>query len=192
VPGCPVATAIHDDIALEVTLRAPTNATGYKFDFKFTSFEFAEYVCTNFNDQFIALVNPPPMGAQNGNISFDSLGNPVSVNIAFFDVCDYPDDFAAFCSGTMCPTEPPNLCSAGGSQLIGTGFDNAFGSNFEDAGGTSWLRTAAPVEGGSAFAIRFAIWDTGDSSYDSTAIIDNFQWIADGGSVLVGTNPVPE
>lgn len=193
VPGCPIATDIHDDIALEVTLRAPTNATGYKFDFKFTSFEFAEYVCTNFNDQFIALVNPPPMGAQDGNISFDSLGNPVSVNIAFFDVCEYPDDFALYCNGATCPTEPPNLCSAGGSQLIGTGFDNGFGSPFpEDAGGTSWLRTEAPVEGGSAFAIRFAIWDTGDSSYDSTAIVDNFQWIADGGTVLVGTNPVPE
>jgi hypothetical protein len=199
-PDCPIDPDIYNDIGLEVTLRAPTNATGYKFDFKFTSFEFAEYVCTNFNDQFIALVNPAPSGAQDGNISFDSQNNPVSVNIAFFDVCDYPDDFAGNCyddpgpPAVICPTAPVGLCSAGGAGLVGTGFDTGFTSGpfGEDAGGTSWLRTEAPVEGGSSFAIRFAIWDTGDGSWDSTTVIDNFQWIADGGTVLVGTNPVPE
>lgn len=194
-PNCPISADIHNDIGLEVTLRAPTNATGYQFDFKFQSFEFGEYVCTNFNDQFIALVNPAPSGAQDGNISFDSAGNPVSVNIAFFDVCNSCADFAQNCfdnpPAVVCPTAPVGCCSAGGAQLVGTGFDTGFGGG-EDAGGTSWLRTVAPVEGGSAFAIRFAIWDTGDASWDSTTIIDNFQWIADGGSVLVGTNPVPE
>ena len=58
-------TEQNDDIGLDLTIRAPTNATGYKFNFKFHSFEFGEYVCTSFNDQFIALVNPPPMGSQN-------------------------------------------------------------------------------------------------------------------------------
>ncbi|MBL8739879.1 MAG: choice-of-anchor L domain-containing protein, partial [Myxococcales bacterium] len=152
-PNCPIDSEIFNDIGLEVTLRAPTNATGYTFDFKFTSFEFGEYVCTNFNDQFIALVNPPPMGAQDGNISFDAAGNPVSVNIAFFDVCNSCADFAQNCFDNppmvVCPTAPAGCCSAGGAQLVGTGFDNGFGATFpEDAGGTSWLRTAAPVEGG--------------------------------------------
>ena len=102
----------------------------------------------------------------NGNISFDSMGNPVSVNIAFFNVC------------TGCPQ--------GTGELSGTGFDT-----WNDAGATSWLQTTAPIQGGDTFSIRWAIWDTGDTAYDSTALIDNFQWIAKGRTVDVGTDSVP-
>jgi hypothetical protein len=168
VPGCQGGTNINDDVALEVQMRAPSNATGYSFEFDFYSFEYPEWVCTTFNDQFIALVSPPPMGAQNGNISFDSMNNPVSVNIAFFQVC----------SG----------CAFGTAELQGTGFDV-----WDDAGATSWLVTTAPVDPGSLFSIRFAIWDTGDQAWDSTVLIDNFKWIATPGvPVEVGTVPVPE
>jgi hypothetical protein len=165
VPGCAGSTNINDDVALELSVRAPTNATGYGFDFKFYSNEYPEWVCTSFNDQFIALVNPAPMGSLNGNISFDSMTNPVSVNVAFFDVCQG--------------------CTLGTTELQGSGFA-------ESEGGTSWLQTVAPIGGGETFSIRFAIWDTGDTAYDSTTIIDNFQWVANGGTVTVGTNPVPE
>lgn len=164
VPSCAGNTNINDDYALEVTLRAPSNATGFQFDFDFYSYEYPEWVCTSYNDQFIALVEPAPEGSIDGNVSFDAMGNPVSVNIAFFDVCDG--------------------CPLGTGELTGTGFDQ-----FDDAGATSWLSTTAPVEGGAEFTIRFAIWDTGDSSWDSTVLVDNFRWIADGGTVSVGTNP---
>lgn len=191
VPGCAGGTTINDDVALQVQLRAPTNAKGYRFSFRFTSWEFPEWVCTTYNDQFIALVNPPPMGADaGGNISFDSNHNPVSVNIAFFDVCDpgLCANFAANCFGGSCPNAPNPCCPAGAAQLAGTGFDNgAFG----DAGGTTWLQTQAPIKGGDTFTIRFAIWDTGDKLLDSTAIVDNFEWIAQGGTVTVGTTPIP-
>ena len=105
---CPIDTGINDDVALEVKLRTPTNATGYRFLFDFYSFEFPSFVCTAFNDQFIALVNPAPAGAVNGNISFDSNKNPVSVNLAFFNVCDPTSKmyYAFNCVGT-CPS-PPN------------------------------------------------------------------------------------
>lgn len=166
VPTCPGLLNINDDVALEVKLRAPTNATGYSFNFRFYSFEYPEWVCTSYNDQFIALVSPQPAGSINGNISFDSQTNPVSVNVGFFDVC----------AG----------CPAGTNDLVGTGFDI-----WDDAGATSWLQTQAPVEPGSEVTIRFAIWDTGDSAWDSTALIDNFKWVADGGTVSVGTTPVP-
>lgn len=184
VPDCAGSTTINDDIGLEVTLRAPTNATGYRFDFKFYSFEFAEWVCTSYNDQFIALVNPPPMGSVNGNVSFDSMNNPVSVNIAFFDFCDTCSDWASFCSTGTCPPQPTNCCPGGNTEILGTGFD-------VDAGGTSWLQTSAPVTGGETISIRFAIWDTGDHALDSTSLVDNFQWVANGGTVTVGTTPAP-
>lgn len=192
VPNCPVGDAINDDIGLEVTMRAPTNATGYQFDFKFQSFEFAEYVCTRFNDQFVALVNPPPVGSQSGNISFDSQGNPVSVNIAFFDVCSSCTDLAANCDDFtyQCPTPQAGCCSQGPAELVGTGFDNGFGASFpEDAGATTWLQTRAPVTGGETITIRFAIWDVGDTALDSTALVDNFEWIANTGTIAVETTP---
>jgi hypothetical protein len=151
-------------------------------------------VCTNFNDQYIALMNPAPMGSINGNISFDSQSNPVSVNIAFFDVCD-PDansDFAIYCNGPMCPPMPSPYCPAGPAELEGSGFDHCFGAAFaEDAGGTGWLQTTAPVEGAQEFNVRFAIWDTGDNAYDSTVLIDGFEWIATPGTTVI-TQPPPE
>ena len=45
--------------------------------------------------------------------------------------------------------------------------------------------------GGEEFTIRLAIWDTGDQALDSTALIDNFRWLATGGTVTVGTKPIP-
>lgn len=192
VPGCEGDTAINDDVALQLKIRAPSNATGYSFNFKFYSFEFPEWVCTAYNDQFIALVNPPPVGAPTGNISFDSKNNPVSVNIAFFDVCDpaSASDWAANCFFGSCPPLPNPYCASGTAELVGTGFLEW--DTFGYAGGTSWLKTQAPVNPGQEIMIRFAIWDTGDDALDSTALIDNFQWIATGGTVNVGTEVIPE
>lgn len=175
VMGCPVSTDIKDDVGLEVRLRAPSNATGYKFSFKFYTFEYPENICQLYNDQFISLVNPAPPGSINGNISFDSKTNPVSVNIAFFDVCEYN---AAY---------PQYPCANGPDEMVGTGFNT-----WNNAGGTQWLESRAPIQGGQEFTIRWAIWDTGDNSVDSTAIVDNFQWIANGGTVTVGTIPIPD
>ncbi len=171
-------TDVYDDIAYEVTLRAPSNATGFAFDFFFYTFEYPDYLCAEVNDQFIAWMQPPPAGVANGNISFDETGNPISVNAAFFQVCNVPAG--------------DNSCSQGGAQMQGTGFDSwsCFADDGE-AGGTGWLRTQAPIVGGQEFKIRFAIWDTGDNILDSTVLIDNFQWIASGGTVVVGTTPNP-
>ncbi|APR85406.1 Cell division protein FtsH [Minicystis rosea] len=167
VAGCDGSTVIKDDVALQVKIRTPTNATGYSFAFNFYSFEYPEFVCTLFNDQFISLVDPAPNGSVSGNISFDSNHNPVSVNVAFFNVCD--------------------PCPLGTAQLAGTGFDGAW---YDDGGATGWLKSQAPVKGGDVITIRWTIWDTGDQSWDSTALVDNFQWIANGGTVSVGTDPI--
>jgi hypothetical protein len=186
-PNCPPSQDINDDVGLQVKLRSPTNATGYSFNFKFYSFEYPEWVCNNYNDQFIALVTPPPMGSVNGNISFDSMHNAVSVNLGFFDVCDPTDigSFASNCFSGTCPSPPNPYCPSGTADLAGTGFDV-----WDSAGATSWLKSQAPIKGGDELTIRFAMWDTGDSAWDSTTLIDNFQWIANGGTVTVGTDPI--
>ena len=119
-------------------------------------------------------MQPPPAAVPNGNISFDGNNNPISVNAAFFQVCNVG----------------PAPCALGGAQMAGTGFDNwSCGADDGEAGGTGWLTTQAPVTGGQEFTIRFSIWDTGDSILDSTVLVDNFRWIANGGTVVVGTTP---
>ena len=45
---------------------------------------------------------------------------------------------------------------------------------------------------GEEFTIRFAIWDTGDQYFDSTVLVDGFEWIANGGTVAVGTDPIDD
>jgi len=200
-PTCPPTSSIADDVALEVQVRVPTNATGYSFSFKFHSFEFPDWVCDpkGYNDQFIALVTPAPMGAYvpagstGGNISFDGNHHPVSVNIGYFDVCDSttPTRFASHCTSSAtvtCPTLPSPYCPLGVGELSGTGFD-VWNSKGPD-GATRWLQTQAPAVPGSIITIRFAIWDAGNGEYDSTVLLDNFQWNASGGTVTVSTMPV--
>jgi hypothetical protein len=199
-PSCPPTKAIADDIALELQIRTPTNASGYAFNFKFYSFEFPDWVCdtAGYNDQFIALVTPPPAGAYvpsgstGGNISFDSSNHPVSVNMAYFDVCDpsSPSRFASHCisGGGTCPALPSPYCPLGLTDLAGTGFD-VWHTGVGPAGATRWLETQAPATPGSIITIRFAMWDAGNDEFDSTVLIDNFHWVASGGTV--GTTPVP-
>jgi hypothetical protein len=203
-PNCPATMGINDDVGLKMKIRAPTNATGFSFSFKFNSFEFPQWVCDSYNDQFIALVQPAPSGSLSGDISFDSTHHPVSVNLAFFNVCDPKDisEFGENCQidnfGGTCPNPPNPYCPSGTSELIGTGFDLwnqgvpiGGGKHAIAAGATSWLTSQAPVKGGEEFNILFAMWDATDQAYDSTTLIDNFKWIADGSSVVVVTTPIP-
>jgi len=173
VPNCPGSSVINDDIALELTLRAPTNAAGYSIDLDFYSFEFPEWVCTSYNDQFVAIVSPQPVGAQNGNIVFDLMSVPMSVNM-LMPVCTYS------------PSLPQFPCSLGAAELQGTGFDV-----WNDGAATSWLRTSAPVTAGEIVSIRLAIWDAGDAAWDSTVLLDNFRWLPHDTAVSVLTTPAP-
>ncbi|MFP6684155.1 MAG: choice-of-anchor L domain-containing protein, partial [Polyangiaceae bacterium] len=74
-------------------------------------------------------------------------------------------------------------------RVLFRSFDDAFGSNIEDAGATSWLETTVPITGGQEFDLRFAIWDTGDNAYDSTVLLDAFTWIATPGTTISTTPP---
>jgi hypothetical protein len=199
-PTCPPVPSIADDVALQVQVRVPTNATGVSFNFKFHSFEYPDWVCANngYNDQFVALMTPSPMGADlppgatAGNISFDSMHHPVGVNIGYFTVCDptTPTRFASHCTSSAtvtCPTVPSSYCPDGTAQLLNTGFD-VWNHDGPD-GATAWLESQAPVPAGKIITLQFTIWDAGNGEYDSTVLVDNVQWLATGGTV--STQPVP-
>jgi hypothetical protein len=183
-PACPgVTTGTPNDVAaVELTIRAPSNAFGFSFDFDFYTYEWPAYVCSQFNDFFVAELIPYPMGQTDGNISFDQLGNPVSVNNAFLEVC-------GCAAGPPCTAGGKTFtCALGDTELMGTGFGPD--TEFSHHAATSWLATQAPINPGEEFQVRWMTYDSGDGSLDSTTLIDNFQWIAEAGTT-VGTEPIP-
>jgi len=151
--GCSDAddTTVNDYSELTLQLEVPANANAFSFDFNFMSAEFPEFVCTSFDDTFLAMLDSQ---AFTGNVSFDSQGNRVSINVGFFDVCDTSLDPA--CTGD--------------ADLIGTGYEGSEG------GGTGWLTTTAPVVPNEKISLTFSIHDEGDHILDSAVIIDNFRW----------------
>jgi hypothetical protein len=181
-PSCPgVITGMpHDGIALEVTLRAPGEAAGFSFDFQFFTYEWPDYICSPFNDAFVALLSPPPQGQSDGNVSFDMDGNPISVNNALLSVC-------GCAAGPPCEAPPLTPlktfdCPLGDDTLADTGF--------ETRAATGWLVTKSPVEGGETIKLRWAIYDSADGILDSTVLIDDFTWLG-GVDAGVVTEPDP-
>lgn len=43
-----------------------------------------------------------------------------------------------------------------------------------------WYKATSGVNPGETFTLAFAIFDMGDSTFDTTAIIDNWQWDCEG------------
>ena len=148
--GCGLAdpATVNDYISLKFEIVVPTNALALSYDFNFMSGEYPIYVCTSFDDTFLAMLDSQEF---DGNISFDDQGRPVTINIGFFDVCN---------GGANC---------TGGADLAGTGF--------EENGGTGWLHTIAPVTPGERITLTFHLFDEGDSVFDSLVVLDNFQWL---------------
>jgi hypothetical protein len=177
-PACsgvkPTATEIFDAMALELTIKVPTNASGLSFDFDFNTPEYPQFVCDVYNDEFVAFLWSGAPTPADRNISFDSMGNPVSVNNAFLEVC----------SPAM-PNGKTFTCPLGTRELEGTGILEDAGASpaeqFVRGGATSWLTTRADVLRGETVTLRFAIWDAGDDYLDSTTLIDNLVWTLSGG-----------
>jgi hypothetical protein len=110
-------------------------------------------------------LSPIPAGLTDGDVAFDTQGNPISVNTSLLEVCG-------------CTGGPP--CTAGGISYACTlGITELTGTGFEDHAATGWLKTSAPVQGGSEITLRFTIYDSGDGVYDSTVLIDNFTWLTE-------------
>lgn len=176
-PSCPgVSTGEpHDSVGLRVKIKTPTNAKSLRFMLNFYTYEFPGFVCSSYNDYFVAMLNPIPPGAPDGNISYDSLGNTISVNAGFLQVCH-----AQPAGGKDFP------CALGSGELTGTGFD--VGTN---SAATSWLQTTSPLtDPGSEIELDFAIWDSGDGILDSTVLLDNLGFIVS--ETPTETAPVPE
>ncbi len=158
---------LHDPAALELTIRVPTNAKGFSFDTSFFTYEYPDYICSQYNDYFLVLMDPAPAEHPDGNLVFDSQGNWISVNNGLLQVCS--------------PGEHQGktfTCPLGSAGLKGTGYADQETACGEGAG-TGWLKTVVPVTPGTVIRLRFTIWDTGDPNRDSTALVDHFVWNVD-------------
>lgn len=181
-PRCEAPTSqpdANDMSELKLTLKVPQNAKSLSYQFNFFSAEYPEFVCTEFNDRYIAILESSgldtsklPAGQCRSavtrptcNISYDSQGQPVSINNGFFDVCESS-------SGTGWS----NTCTQPTSLLDKTGYDNTTYSGALMGGATGWLVTKAPVTPGETITLRFIVFDEGDFQYDSAVLIDNFKW----------------
>ena len=183
-PACPGVTTgqPHDGAALRVVIRVPTNAQSFTFNTNFFSYEFPNYICSEFNDTFVVEMAPEPKGASTGgNVAFDQSGNPISVNNALLQACD-----AQTAGGKKF------ACPLGSTSLSGSGFGKDTAGS--DHAATGWLQTQVIIDPslkGKDITLLFAVWDSGDGILDSTALIDNFVWSTEPGQNTPVTVPTP-
>ncbi|HOW52222.1 MAG TPA: MopE-related protein [bacterium] len=182
---------VQDPIMLTVKVKVPINALAFKMNSYFCSIEYPNTVCSseNYNDFFITLLdstyntvnptatNPNPVDK---NLAKDDKGNPVGVDLApagLFKVCNQA------CGNALSNTNPYGACT-GDAELAGTGFGSQTIMGICSGNGcTGWLTTQGNVVPGEEITLRFAIFEQGtvaygpDHSWDSTVLLDNFQWL---------------
>ena len=182
-PGCPPidATTAHDPVMLTLDIRVPNNARSFNFALNYFGADYPEYVCSNFNDVFVALLDSTSgSGLNPADKNLAGIPYPVGVNFAK----DVPQFFTQCVNGTL-------ACNSGGSTfttiqcqttagLVGTGMDTpdyGCGDNNSLLGGaTGWLQVQGNVVPGETIHLRLGIWDSGDYTYDSLVLLDDFRW----------------
>lgn len=175
--NCPAGSGGSDPIGVRLRIRVPTNAQSFRYRFRFFSAEHWRWQCTEYNDFYLALLESNAMGIPlDGNISFDSLGNAVSVNNGFYEICE---------------DKGCNTCPGGTGPLAGTGMQllisDLNGQVGAAGGGTVWLETTAPVVPGETIELTLITFDVSDNIWDSLVLLDAFEWDVDPSDV--GTDP---
>lgn len=132
----------YTEVALETSIGGENTSISY--DFAFFSTEYPFYYGDPFNDMYVGWLESE---SWTGNVSFDEMGNPISLNAGFLD---FRDD-----NGTTVP--------------------DFAGTCMKRHAGTKWLTTTAPVTPGEDVKLILAIFDLQDSILDSYVFLDNFQ-----------------
>ncbi|MEM6291143.1 MAG: choice-of-anchor L domain-containing protein [Myxococcota bacterium] len=143
----------NDLLWLQFETQAPAGTYGFSFDFAFFSAEFPEYVGSEFNDIFVAWSSSE---SYTGNLCF---------------VNDQP------C--TVTALWPPQF-TEGNPALDGTLFEPGEG---EDDGlpgtsgeATGWFEARGSAIPGEFVQLTFAVFDMGDTIFDTLVLLDNFRW----------------
>ncbi len=188
--GCNEATEqklANDSVMLKLRIRAPTNAKSFRLRSRFFSLEYPEFVCSQFNDQMVLLIDTP--GATVGNPVDKNLMTysagadagvwPVGINLAagtpLFQVCQ------SRLEAPTCWDESVSSlsCAQGPGELAQTQFAASMSGGCVEGGGTVWMGTRGNVKPGQVFELRAAVWDVGDHILDSLILLDDFEWFVE-------------
>lgn len=148
----------YDYVEMRFTTEVPFETYGFSYDLAMFSTEYPNFYQSGFNDMYIGWLESE---LWTGNISFDELGQPISLNAGFLDYKDAPNPF-----------DCPGVCAApelGGTAMMGHA-------------GTKWLTTTAGVTPGEEITVVFAVFDMSDPILDTVVLLDNFQWGCAGGA----------
>jgi hypothetical protein len=147
----------YDYVEIRLETEVPFETYSFSYDFAMFSTEYPNFYQSGFNDMYIGWLESE---LWTGNISFDEMGRPISLNAGFLDYKDAPNPFD--CPACMAP------------ELGGTAM--------EGHAGTKWLTTTAGVTPGEDITVIFAVFDLSDPILDTVVILDNFQWGCMGGA----------
>jgi hypothetical protein len=150
--------ALHGDTDEDVTVlkigvNVPAGANCVSLDYRFLSEEFPEFVGSEFNDAFIAEIDPP-----GGAPAWSTSGSVIT----------HAGDFATAPSG-----EPVSINGVGG---VAATADEAAGTTFD--GATGRVTTKSPITPG-PHSIFLSIFDQGDAIYDSAVMLDRLAFITE-------------
>jgi hypothetical protein len=177
--GCPeiMGSTAYDGISVELELRVPTNAKGFRIAHDFYTAEYVDQVCKGYDDHFLVLLDSSaPLDAKySGNIVFDAMGDHVTTTSSFLEVCT-----PGTATGTSTKSWP---CPRGTKELEETGFQDP--TKPANGAATGWLETQAGVVPGETIKVRFVVFDAGDHLIDSSVLLDAFRWTTTGPSVPV-------
>jgi hypothetical protein len=186
-PGCqPISLVADDPVMLTLRIRVPNNAQSFSFDANYLTADFPEYTCGGFIDQFVALLDSSfgaSLNPADKNIaSVASAGGlPFSVNLALPDNGSFTQCVNGSIGCAQVSASDSIATCSGTSQLVGTGMDEAdpiyaCSAGQTVGGGSGWYVIRGNVVRGDIIELRLAIWDTGDHSWDSDVVLDNFRW----------------
>lgn len=134
-----------DYTEIRFTIKVPDDVVSFSYDFAFFTTEWPKYFGFQYNDLYVGWLESEQW---TGNISFDNMGNPITLNAVFFEYFNQ--------GGALAP-ELADTC-------------------MNHHGGTNWLTSTAPVQPGEEITVVFAIFDLSDNLLDSYVFLDNFQW----------------
>ena len=164
---------VYDAVMLQLKIKTPKTAKSFSFNIYFLTDEYPTWICTQFNDFFVALLDssytssdPDLRNPLDKNLAMDASGNPVGVNLA-------PSGLFTVCKQQNTVTNKDGIAFDATSC---TGTDDLKNTGFADRGGTGWLTTRGNIVGGEIITLRLAIWDLNDHQLDSLVLIDNFRW----------------
>lgn len=188
--GCgAISLTAYDPVLYRLSVRVPANARSFSVRAKLLTTDYPEAVCSPYADQFIALLDSSyvPQGTQPANPADKNFAaatvattsrtlsaNLASGNSGYFTECV---NGATGCGGGVAGSY--TACTST-SSLAGTGFEvaaaNSCDANSLRGGGTGWLNLSANVVPGEVIVLRLVLWDVSDANFDSTVLLDAFQW----------------